>query len=92
MARARVLALGTALLLLEALPLAAAHGHGEGHHDAPVDTPPQAQNTGAPASYWSLSEHASLMYWHIGLEILAWVFVLPVGRSTLAPTTIRILC
>jgi hypothetical protein len=46
-------------------------------HDAP---PPPAADNGAPQSYWGLSEHALLMYWHIALEILAWVVVLPVGK------------
>ncbi|KAJ4331891.1 hypothetical protein N0V95_009789 [Ascochyta clinopodiicola] len=34
---------------------------------------------GGPQSYWGLSEYAALMYWHIALEILAWVFVLPIA-------------
>lgn len=72
MTRARVCTLATAALLLELLPLAAAHG--DEHKDESADI-----DHGAPHSYWSLSEHASLMYWHIALEILAWVAVLPVG-------------
>lgn len=80
MTRARLLTFATAALLLEALPLVAAHGdeHNGGSTDTDmhhVATPPaEAQ------SYWRLSEHASLMYWHIALEILAWTLVLPVGR------------
>lgn len=88
MTRVRVLTLATAALLLETLPLVAAHGdeHNGGSmdmdtHDAP---PPPAVGDGAPQSYWGLSEHASLMYWHIAIEILAWLFVLPVGRSGLS--------
>ena len=45
-------------------------------HEAPVTRP---ENDGRQ-SYWSLSEYATLMYWHIALEILAWVVVLPVGK------------
>lgn len=80
MTRLRVLTLATAALLLELLPLAAAHGD---DHDAPMDmneAPARpAEDGGAPQSYWGLSEYATLMYWHIALEILAWVVILPVG-------------
>lgn len=73
------LTIAAAALLLELLPLVTAHGDGASMdmsvHDAPESQP---QNTGF-GGYWSLSEHASLMYWHIGLEILAWVFILPVA-------------
>jgi hypothetical protein len=76
-------AIATATLLLGALPLVVAHGDEHagatmdmGAHDAPKT---QTQDQG-PRSYWSLSEHAALMYWHIALEILAWVVVLPVGK------------
>ncbi|KAJ4986875.1 integral membrane protein [Stagonosporopsis vannaccii] len=46
-----------------------------GAHDAPA---PQSQVDGH-RSYWSLSEYAALMYWHIALEILAWVVIAPVA-------------
>jgi len=73
------LTIAVTALLLELLPLTAAHGHGDGMdmsaHDAPEVQP---QNSGF-GGYWSLSEHASLMYWHIGLEILAWVVILPIA-------------
>jgi hypothetical protein len=69
-----VLTLATAALLLELLPLVVAHG--EEHNEGPVEV----QDSGRPQSYWSLSDHAALMYWHIGLEILAWIVVLPVGK------------
>ncbi|KZM25009.1 hypothetical protein ST47_g3887 [Ascochyta rabiei] len=44
-------------------------------HEAPA---PQPQDD-APQSYWGLSEYAALMYWHIALEILAWIVVLPIA-------------
>lgn len=77
-----VLAIATVALLLDVLPLVAAHG--DEHMDVSAhDVPqPQPQSDGAPKSYWSLSEHVALMYWHIGLEIFAWVVVLPVGTLT----------
>jgi hypothetical protein len=74
------LAIATAALLLELVPRAAAHGdeHMElSAHDAPQ---PQMHKDGQPGSYWSLSEHATLMYCHIALEILAWVVILPIGK------------
>lgn len=83
MSRTSVAALAAAVVLLELLPAALAHGDEHGAtmdmsaHDAPA---PQLHDGGSPHSYWSLSEHATLMYWHIALEILAWFVVLPVGK------------
>jgi hypothetical protein len=74
------LAIATAALLLDLVPGAVAHG------DKPMDMSahdaqrPQLQEGGLPGSYWSFSEHATLMYCHIALEILAWVVVLPIGK------------
>jgi len=66
-------------LLLELLPLAAAHSHGDGMDMSAHDTQPAPAQDNGFGGYWSLSEHTSLMYWHIGLEILAWVVVLPIA-------------
>lgn len=72
-------------MLLQLLPFVAAHG--DEHHSETMDM--SVHNAPAPApqthgngyqSYWSLSEHAALMYWHIALEVLAWIVVLPVGK------------
>ena len=85
MTRARLLTLTTVALLLEVLfPLVAAHS--DDHNDASMDMPGAAPPVSAPdnpvpQSYWTLSDHALLMYWHIALELLAWVVVLPVGTS-----------
>ena len=76
------LTIATAALLLDILPLVAAYGDGDmdmGAHDAGQ---PQTQDDGQPRSYWSLSEHAALMYWHVALEIVAWVVILPVGKPS----------
>lgn len=70
-----VLTLVTAVLLLESLPLVVAQG--EVHNEGPMEVP----GGGRLQSYWSLSQHAALMYWHISLEILAWIVVLPIGGS-----------
>lgn len=80
MLRRVAFSVATAALLLGILPQVAAHGdeHMEmSAHDAPHAEPQHLDQTG---SYWSHSEHAVLMYWHIGLEILAWVVVLPIGE------------
>jgi hypothetical protein len=76
-------AIATAALLLELAPRALAHGDEHMNmsaHDAPQ---PQPHDGGEPASYWDLSEHVTLMYCHIALEILAWVVMLPIGKLPL---------
>ncbi|USP73230.1 hypothetical protein yc1106_00504 [Curvularia clavata] len=79
MSSRRGFAIAAAALLLELLPVAVAHGDDKGMDMGAHDMPKaQPQNPGF-GGYWSLSEHASLMYWHIGLEVLAWVVVLPVA-------------
>jgi hypothetical protein len=77
------LTIASAALLLQLLSLVAAHGdehHGEAMDMSAHDTPAPQPQGDAPQSYWSLTEYATLMYWHIALEILAWVVVLPVGK------------
>lgn len=63
-----------------ALLLSLVAAHGDEHMDMSAHDAPQPQDHAQPRSYWSLSEHATLMYWHIGLEMLAWVVVLPIGK------------
>ncbi|KAF1928988.1 uncharacterized protein M421DRAFT_420218 [Didymella exigua CBS 183.55] len=83
MARGTI-ALSTGALLLQLLPLVA--GHGDERHDDAMNMSghnapalaPQPQSD-APQSYWRLNEYATLMYWHIVLEILSWVVILPVA-------------
>lgn len=79
------LTITTAALLLQLLPLVAAHGdehHGEAMDMSAHNAPALQPQNDAPQSYWSLTEYATLMYWHIALEILAWVVVLPVGKQS----------
>jgi hypothetical protein len=82
-------ALAGALLLGLLLPLAAAHGHDEDASMAmgmgmsmaePAAPSPSATAEPAPPNYFTHPEHRGLMYAHIGLMTLAWVFVLPVGE------------
>lgn len=83
MLQRRVLPIAVGALLLILLPNVVAHG--DEHNVEPMEMTPQEApeaNLGqdkAATSYWSLNEHAALMYWHIGLEILAWIVILPVG-------------
>jgi hypothetical protein len=74
------LTIAVAALLLELIPRAAAHGDESMDMSVPDAPQPQIQYDDQPRSYWSLSEHATLMYWHIALEVLAWIMVLPVGK------------
>jgi hypothetical protein len=75
-----ILTVATAALLLGLFPSVAAHGDEHMDMGTVEMSQPQAQDDGQPRSYWSLSEHGTLMYWHIALEILAWIVVLPVGK------------
>lgn len=82
MPRPSVTALAFAAALLVLLPIASAHGdehHGTMDMSSHDTLQPQTPDAGLPSSYWSLSEHATLMYWHIALEVLAWIVVLPVA-------------
>lgn len=94
MGRARQLLSPHALLLLGLLPLALAqHSHGaaqeaEGsqqasHHGHGAPTPEDERLYSMP-SYWSHTEHAATMYAHIGLMVVAWATVLPIGKYALA--------
>jgi hypothetical protein len=75
--------------LLGLIHLVAAHGHDD-HEDSgmpamdnmPSSTPGPASGAwlNRPPSYWSLSDHSGIMFAHIGIMIVAWVFVLPVGK------------
>lgn len=69
-----------ASFLVASLPVVAARG--DEQNDASID--PGAQDAldihqASARSYWSISEHAALMYWHIALEICAWIIILPIG-------------
>jgi len=80
-----------AALLLCALAALAA-GHGDGHMDMSMDHVEQTSNpTSAPNSpkhynlydepnYASLEAHSGLMLAHIVFEVLAWFFILPIGK------------
>lgn len=59
------------------------HGHNHGGESggmkmSDADKPlPEDQY---PPTYFALSEHTAAIYAHIALMVVAWVFVLPVGK------------
>jgi len=71
--------------ILGLVPAALAHGGDEGMNmdmgtgaDSPADQPlPEGEY---PPSYFALGEHTAAIYGHIGLMVIAWVFMLPVGK------------
>lgn len=84
----RALRVATVVLLLELTLLVVAHrgeANGAGIDVSVQNAPkPPPQDHGNSGSYWSLSEHATIMYWHIALEILGWIVILPIGKYTLS--------
>lgn len=83
-----------ALLLLEAVPFALAHGDesdesGMGGIGAKMAHLTSASSVAAlnsstveQQSYFTYPSHGGLMLAHIGLMVVAWFFVLPIGEST----------
>ncbi len=83
-----------ALLLLRVLPEVFAHGHDDfvAMGDAsgtsvhfPNSTTYLANTTVAqsPQSYFAYPEYSGLLLGHIGLMVIAWLFVLPIGESAI---------
>lgn len=79
--------LAGAVLLSFLLPLAAANSNS--HNAArvadmdmsmPEPAAPVADEITYDPNYMTHPEHRGLMYAHIGLMVLAWVFILPVGK------------
>lgn len=83
--RAPPVSVGTALAVaLASLSTVLAHGDdmdmdGAGHNGGDHADRPQDDY---PPTYFSHLDHAGLMYSHISLMVVAWVFVLPVGTSS----------
>ena len=77
------------LVYLLALPAiyTLAHGHGmelnETHDAVSIDAAAETATDYAD-SYFSHSEHAALIYTHIAFMVVAWVFILPIGRFLFA--------
>ena len=81
----------TAAILLGFISSAVAHGHDENEDmnmdmgGMPISRPTIPIATDAamaePASYFQLTEHTGLMFAHILLMTIGWVFVLPIGEQ-----------
>lgn len=96
MVKRHILLLTTALSLLEALTLTAAHGHdsyatgaeGSGPSEVAQNSLPPNSTAAAvmislsasPSSYFSYAPYSGLMLAHILLMTIAWFFILPVGE------------
>ncbi|KAK8076124.1 hypothetical protein PG994_003396 [Apiospora phragmitis] len=71
------LSLLAAATILGALPAVLAHGDGEGME---MDAPQEDQKLDSyPPTYFSHPEHRGVMYAHVVLMVLGWVFVLPIA-------------
>lgn len=84
----RNLTYSAALLLLAVLPLALSHGddHGSGTAATAVAqtslwNSSTTFTSTSEQSYFAHSEYRGLVLAHIGLMIIAWFFVLPIGGS-----------
>lgn len=92
MKRWNAVAVAGAALALAAV--AAAHGDDEDKMAmpaAPSTSDGPAMIADVPADEWIISyfrhpEHSSLILWHIGLMIVGWAFVLPVGEFHKSPS------
>jgi hypothetical protein len=78
-----------AAALLQLAAVAYAHGHDEGMKmdmDMESSKPQQAPNDDDPynlPSYAGLAVHQGLLLAHIALMVVAWFFVLPIGKLVL---------
>ena len=78
----RVICLALACVVaLSSFPTATAHGEEEmGHMDVGADqSKPDPKSY--PATYFSHPEHRVAIWTHIGLMTIAWVFMLPTGKT-----------
>lgn len=82
--QARALSLTAAVALLSALPLALAHGDDHdmdmgdmAEHGSMDDGPAE----GWPMSYFSYSEHVSLLWTYVALTVITWLLVAPPGAQ-----------
>jgi hypothetical protein len=66
--------------VLGLVPSALAHGDDMNIEKGGADKPlPEDQY---PPTYFALPDHRASIYGHIGLMVLAWVFILPPGNPT----------
>lgn len=71
----------TSTLVLGLLPVVIAHGEHGGHDEI---TPDELKDSSEyPQTYFAHTDHVGVIYTHIALMTLAWVFILPVGKFNL---------
>lgn len=83
--------LAAVFVLSHALQIVAAHGDDEASSQTDVGMDMTATTTipatmggnatGGPASYFSYGSNSSWMVAHAGVLVVAWVFILPVGKQ-----------
>ncbi len=93
--RAPSISIRSVLVLVLGILLATAQAHGGSsgssqHGDAEsmdmgMNTDMDKPQDEYPPTYFAHAPHAGLMYAHIGLMVVAWVFVLPVGKFEPSP-------
>ena len=74
----------TSTAVLGLLPLVLAHGGGDGDHGELHGSDKLKDETEYPATYFAHPDHIGVIYSHIALMVVAWVFVLPVGKLHLS--------
>ncbi len=73
--------------VLGLVPTALAHGDDMNMEKSEADMPlPEDQY---PPTYFALADHRGAIYAHIGLMVLAWVFMLPTGKTRCLPSLSR---
>lgn len=78
------------LLFLALLPIVFAHGDSQDmgkmnmgiDHDSNTTQSPKHQDY--PNTYFAHFEHSGVIYAHISLMVISWVFILPIGKFTSA--------
>ena len=88
-----------ALLLLGALPPSLAHDHG-GHMASPAEAEATSSNPilqldtmnatiASPHSYFTYPENSGLLVAHVVLMVIAWFFILPLGKLDISESYVR---
>lgn len=58
--------------------LSVAMGHGDEDMDM-GSKDPKPDPSSYPPTYFALPDHAGVMYAHIGVMVISWIFILPTG-------------
>ncbi len=53
-------------------------------HSGTIDEVAINNTTEYPSTYFALTEHVGTIYAHITFMVLAWVFILPIGKPSLS--------